>query len=167
MLTAVSIISTFTVESNLAISREVEEVYISEILLHTYPRSCTQMFIALLFLTAKTRNKLGVQHNGQIVIQSYTGIPCIVNNEWTKINLKNYLSEKSQFAKQYTVYMGFLGGTCGKNPPAKAEEIRSPGKSPGGGHGNPLQCSCLESPMDRGAWQATVHRGTQSQTKLK
>ena len=68
MLTAVSIISTFTVESNLAISREVEEVYISEILLHTYPRSCTQMFIALLFLTAKTRNKLGVQHNGQIVI---------------------------------------------------------------------------------------------------
>ena len=63
--------------------------------------------------------------------------------------------------------MGFLGGTCGKNPPAKSEEIRSPGKSPGGGHGNPLQCSCLESPMDRGAWQATVQRGTQSQTKLK
>ena len=31
------------------------------------------------------------------------------------------------------------------------------GRSPGGGHGNPLQFSCLEDPMDRGAWQATVH----------
>ena len=34
------------------------------------------------------------------------------------------------------------------------------GKIPGGGHGNPLQYSCLENPMDRGAWQATVHRVT-------
>ena len=32
------------------------------------------------------------------------------------------------------------------------------GRSPGGGHGNPLQCSCLENPMDRGAWQATVQK---------
>ena len=39
--------------------------------------------------------------------------------------------------------------------------------SPGGGHGNPLQYSCLENPMDRGAWQATVHRVTKSQTRLK
>ena len=31
------------------------------------------------------------------------------------------------------------------------------GRSPGGGHGNSLQCSCLENPMDRGAWPATVH----------
>ena len=38
------------------------------------------------------------------------------------------------------------------------------GKSPGGGHGNPLQYSCLGNPMDRGAWQATVHRVTKSQT---
>ena len=37
---------------------------------------------------------------------------------------------------------------------------------PGGGHGNPLQYSCLENPMDRGAWKATVHRITQSQTQL-
>ena len=32
------------------------------------------------------------------------------------------------------------------------------GRSPGGGHGNPLQCSRLENPMDRGAWRAAVHR---------
>ena len=36
-----------------------------------------------------------------------------------------------------------------------------------GGHGNPLQYSCLENPMDRGAWRATVHRVTKSQTRLK
>ena len=37
--------------------------------------------------------------------------------------------------------------------------IPGPGKSPGGGRGNPLQCSCLENPMDRGAWRATVTLG--------
>ena len=51
-----------------------------------------------------------------------------------------------------------------KNLPAKAGDVRDSGsipgsgRSPGGGHGNPLQCSCLQNPMDRGAWQATVHR---------
>ena len=38
------------------------------------------------------------------------------------------------------------------------------GRSPGVGHGNPFQYSCLENPMDRGAWQATVHGITESQT---
>ena len=41
------------------------------------------------------------------------------------------------------------------------------GRSSGGGHGNPLQYSCLEYPMKRGAWQATVHRVSKSQTQLK
>ena len=41
------------------------------------------------------------------------------------------------------------------------------GRCPGGGCGNPLQYSCLENPMDRGAWQAAVHRVSQSQTRLK
>ena len=41
------------------------------------------------------------------------------------------------------------------------------GRSPGGEHGNPLQHSCLENPMDRGAWWATVHGVTESQTRLK
>ena len=40
------------------------------------------------------------------------------------------------------------------------------GRSPGEGHGSPLQYSCLENPMDRGIWQATVHRVTKSQTQL-
>ena len=60
-----------------------------------------------------------------------------------------------------------------RNPPASAGDIRDVGlipgsrRSPGGGHGNPLQYSCLKNPMDRGAWRATVHRVAQSQTQLK
>ena len=42
--------------------------------------------------------------------------------------------------------------------------IHGLGKSPGGGHGNPLQYSCLQNPMERGAWWATVHWVTKSQT---
>ena len=41
------------------------------------------------------------------------------------------------------------------------------GRSPGGGHGNPLQYSCLENPMDGGAWQVTVHGVAKSRTQLK
>ena len=60
-----------------------------------------------------------------------------------------------------------------KNPPANGGDVRDEGsipgsgKYPGGRYGNPLQCSCLENPMDRGAWQATVHRVTKSWTRLK
>ena len=43
--------------------------------------------------------------------------------------------------------------------------IPGPERSPGGGHGNPLQYSCLENPIDRGAWWAMVHRVTKSWTE--
>ena len=57
-----------------------------------------------------------------------------------------------------------------KNPLASAGDIRNTGSIPGserslgGVHGNPLQYSCLEKPHDRGAWQATVHRVSKSDT---
>ena len=56
-----------------------------------------------------------------------------------------------------------------KNPPANADiglvgSIPGSRRSPGGGQGNPLQYSCLENPMDRGAWQAVVHRVAESDT---
>ena len=57
--------------------------------------------------------------------------------------------------------------------PVKAGDLRDAGliprsrRSPGGGNGNPLQYSCLEKPMDRGASWATVHKVTKSQTPLK
>ena len=55
-----------------------------------------------------------------------------------------------------------------KNQPDNAGDIRDLGRLPGGGHGNPLQYSCLENPMNRGAWRATVHEVTKSrQTWLK
>ena len=60
-----------------------------------------------------------------------------------------------------------------KNLPANAGDVRDTGfisglrRSPGGGHSNPLQYSCLENPMDKGDWQATVHSVTKSQTQLK
>ena len=48
-----------------------------------------------------------------------------------------------------------------------ADSIPGSGRSPGEGHGNPVQCSCLENPMDRGAWWATVHGVTKSRTRLR
>ena len=60
-----------------------------------------------------------------------------------------------------------------KKPPDNSGDIRDRGsvlelgRSPGGGHGNPLQCSCLENPMDRGAWWAKAQRVAKSQTRLK
>ena len=63
--------------------------------------------------------------------------------------------------------MGFLGGSDGKERACKAGDSASfheSGKSSGGGHGNPLQYSCLENSMDRGAWRATVHGVAKSRT---
>ena len=60
-----------------------------------------------------------------------------------------------------------------KNLSANAADVRDTGlipksrKSPGGGHGNPFQYSCMENPMDREAWQVTVYGVAKSQTQLK
>ena len=70
-------------------------------------------------------------------------------------------------------FMGFPSGSEVKNLPVGlgdsryASSIPESRSSPGGGHGSPLQYSCLENPMARGAWQATVHRVTKSPTQLK
>ena len=64
---------------------------------------------------------------------------------------------------------GFPAGSDGQEYACSAGALGSlpgVGRSPGGGHGNPLQYSCLENPMNRGAWWATVHRVTKSQTWL-
>ena len=64
--------------------------------------------------------------------------------------------------------LGFPGGIVVKNPPTNAGDIRDGGSIPGwgrpprGGRGHPLQYSCLENPMDRGAAWATVHRVAQN-----
>ena len=79
-----------------------------------------------------------------------------------------------------TVYVGdicFIGASqvvlVVKNPPGNAGDIGDMGsisglgRSPGGGHGNPLQYSCLENPMDRGTWWATVHKVAKNWTRLR
>ena len=68
---------------------------------------------------------------------------------------------------------GFPGGASGKEPACQCRRRKKNGsfpgwgRSPGGGHGNPLQYSCLEDPMGRGAWWATFHGVTKSQTQLR
>ena len=69
--------------------------------------------------------------------------------------------------------MGFPGSLMVKKLPANAGDTRDAGPTlgsarfPGGGTGNPLQCSCLEDSMDRGTWQDTVHGVIKSQTQLR
>ena len=69
-----------------------------------------------------------------------------------------------------TCIKGFPGRSVGKESTCNAGDlglIPGLGRSPGGGHGNPPQYSCLENPMDRGAWGATVHRVAKSRTRRK
>ena len=63
---------------------------------------------------------------------------------------------------------GFLGGANGKESiyQCRRHSVPGLGRSPGEGNDNPLQYSCLENPMDRGAWQATVHGVEKSWTQL-
>ena len=67
----------------------------------------------------------------------------------------------------------FPGASSGKESPANAKDIRDAGlipgsgRSPGGGHGNPLQCSRLENPRDRGAWPAAVPGVAESRDPVK
>ena len=73
----------------------------------------------------------------------------------------------STIAAEYKLTLGFPGGSEDKESACNAGNLGSIpelGRSPGGGHGNPLQCSCLENPMDRGAWRATVHGVSESDT---
>ena len=86
--------------------------------------------------------------------------------------------QKGRSSKGTSRFCSFILGKCGdfpggsviKNPPANAEDARVTGSIPGSGrspgerHGNPLQYSCLESPMDRGVWRATAYGVTKSWT---
>ena len=72
------------------------------------------------------------------------------------------------YVDKNNLYMGFPGGSTGKESGCNVGDLGLiPGleKSPGGGHGNPSQYSCLENTMDRGVWQAIVHIGCQGVRK--
>ena len=87
------------------------------------------------------------------------------------IKIQYFFSCNLDFIK--TSAWGFPGGSLGKESSCNAGDTEDTslvpglGRSPRGGHGNPLQYSCLEDSMDRGDWRATVQRVTKSRTRLK
>ena len=102
---------------------------------------CTIIFIIVLFTIAKI----------------WKQPTCPSTDEW----IKNML--------YICTYRGFPGGSGSKKSACNVGDlglIPGLGRSPGGGHGNQLQYSCLENSMDRGTWRATVHGVTESRTRL-
>ena len=86
---------------------------------------------------------------------------------------QSHLGQEWSFLSCYPTNMGFWGGYSGKQLACQCRRWKRPEfdpwvrRSPGERPGNPLQYSCLENTMDRGAWWATVHRVTKSRTSLK
>ena len=88
---------------------------------------------------------------------------------------ENFYNTKLEIIKNYNKtlnikLLGFPVVVMVKNPPANAGDwglIPRSGRSPGRGQGNPLQYSCLETHINRGAWRAIVYRVTKSWTRLK
>ena len=92
--------------------------------------------------------------------KEWVWLQALLWDSWEKLEIKCF----------YGITGGFPGGSAQKNPPAMQEtvvqSIPGLGSSPGGGHGDSIQDSCLENSMDRGAWWATIYRVTKSQTQL-
>ena len=94
-------------------------------------------------------------------MSSLSFLTCFITNLRCNFYISLYLQPSSLTAQ---------GGSVGKESACEAGDARDAnlilgsGRSLGERHGNPLQYSCLENPMDRGALKATVHRGTKSQT---
>ena len=121
---------------------------------------CLQIFLAYLF---PHRPASSYQHNTQLVkipenVMMCSPHPLVQTNSHMLLSLQYFKMSmaKRSFPKQFVlyVYMGFSCGTVVKCLPASTGNA---GLIPGGGHGNPLQYSCLENSMGRGAWRATVH----------
>ena len=101
-------------------------------------------------------------------LQSVSWRPREPRSWWYKLQLKSKARENQTPSSK--VYLGLQcgspGGSMGKESTCNAGNAGDKGSIPGsgrsleGGHGNPLQYSCLENPMDKGAWWATVHRVT-------
>jgi len=88
---------------------------------------------------------------------------------WTKEHLNNqrYRCYKAPHCEKRDFPDGGKESTWNVGDTGDAGSIPGSGRSPGGGYGNPLQYSCLQNPMDRGAWRATVHAVAKSHTQLK
>ena len=94
-------------------------------------------------------------------------------NQFGSIYVQSFQKGSLLFMRDFTSgHVYFPGGGSDKNRLDNTGDVRDTdsipgsGRSPGGGHSNSLQYSCLENPMDRGAWKGTVHKVTKSQTGL-
>ena len=97
------------------------------------------------------------------------GYSNLLFDHWSLFLWKKRLRKKKKKGQRFCYSMGFPGGSEVKVSASNAGDLGSIprlGRSPGEGNGNPLQYSCLENPMDGGAWWATVHGVAKSQTRL-
>ena len=121
----------------------------------------------------RVRNDWVTELNGSLVKQR-------VLNKCFFLHMPFFILKKSQKPNRNQWLMcpivfkpGFPGGTSGKEPACQCrrhrevDSIPGLGRSPRRGHGNPPQYFCLKNSMERGAWWATVHRVSNSQTQLK
>ena len=107
------------------------------------------------------------QHTGRRLCRQHTSRVSLNKNPW------NFSKVWKRFIIILSVVLSFNGLPCSSNGKESACNTGDPGSIPGSGrssvegNGNPLQNSCLESPMDRGAWRATIHGIAKSQTGLR
>ena len=122
--------------------------------------------LTLTFLSPFTFNPMAIIVDSPYSIRNLTALHCChqsLNHHYFSLGM--WVSQGCHGASQVVLVV--------KNPPANAEDVRDMGlvsglgRSPGGWHGNLLQYSCLENPMDKGASWAAVHRITKIQTRLK
>ena len=135
---------------------------------------CNRLFYYIFFLTRCTdyirrdeerKERRRLLEAASVFLRSQNNCQVIINETFKSDWLSKWFSYHS--AKYGLSQVALVV----KNSLASARDIEDMGlipelgRSPGGGHGNPLQCSCLENPMDRGAWQTTVHRVEESDMK--
>ena len=110
------------------------------------------------------KKKISQGRNMALLVNSFESFhPCLLY----RISCILYLISVIWNTRIYV--SGFPDGSDGKESACNAGDagsILGSGRSSGGGLGNPLQYSCLENPMDRGSWQATVHAAAKSWTEL-
>ena len=115
----------------------------------------------------------GRRRRGQQKMKWLDGIIDSMDMSLSKLREVVMDREESDTGTELILRMVFLGGVMIKNPPASARDtedtgsISGSGRSPRGGNGNPSQYFCLGNSMARGAWQASVHRVSESRTWLR
>ena len=123
------------------------------------------------YTASKQQGRLGLDPMSQVSVLHYFISRAIKMLKSHILDLKKVLLDnKSKLWCISFFHLGSTGGSDGKESTCNAGDlglIPGLGKFPGGGNGNPLQYSCLETPMDRGAWKATVHGVLKSQDTTK